>query len=234
MRPRPVQEVRIWAIQNRTGHARTRKPWLVRWVVDGEEFSRSFRTKAEADRRRSRLLIAQQDGERFDRRTREPESWAPAPSEMQVHLWARLWLAGEWQDWAPRTRRSAVEALSRFVPLVCDPKAAAAPAGLRAYLRRTLPPVGAVDAGGEHQRWLERSGLALGELDRELLADVERRLGVGDEGQALAASTAGRYRKVAHTCIRRAVELGRIPADPWPPTPTGRSRRKARRKENRR
>ena len=41
------------------------------------------------------------------------------------------------------------------------------------------------------------------------------------KGQALAASTAGRYRKVAHTCVRRAVELGRIPADQWPPTPTG-------------
>ena len=232
MRPRPIQDVRVWSIQNRTGHARTRKPWLVRWVVDREEFSRSFRTKAEADRLRSRLLVAQQDGERFDRRTGEPESWAPAASEMQVHAWARLWVAGEWADWAPRTRRSAVEALSRFLPLVCDPKAPTPPAGLRAYLREVLRPDAKCEPSDECERWLGRWGLSLGELNRELLADVERRLALGDKGQALAASTAGRYRKVSHTCIRRAVELGRIPADPWPPTPTGRSRRKARRKRS--
>ena len=135
MRKRPVQDVRVWAIQDRSAHARTRKPDLVRWMIDGEAFSRSYRTKAEADRLRSRLLVAQQDGERFDRRTGEPESWAPAASEIQVYIWARQWVAGEWQDWAPRTRRSGLEALCRFVPLVCDSKAPEPPAGLRAYLR---------------------------------------------------------------------------------------------------
>jgi integrase len=35
---------------------------------------------------------------------------------------------------------------------------------------------------------------------------------------------------VAHSCIRRAVELDRLGADPWPPAPRGRNRRKARRK----
>jgi integrase len=46
----------------------------------------------------------------------------------------------------------------------------------------------------------------------------------------LATATAWRYRKVAHSCIRRAVELEKIPSDPWPPAPKGRNRRKARRK----
>jgi hypothetical protein len=230
VRARPVQNVRIWSIQDRSSHARTRLPWLVRWVVDGEILSRSFRTKAQADRYRSRLLVAQQDGEWFDRRTGEPESWSPAASEMQLYAWARQWVAGEWQDWAPRTRTSAVEALCRFLPLVHDPKAPEPPAGMRAYLRVALSPAGGTDPDDESERWLGRWGLSLGELNRELLAEVERRLSIGDEGQALAASTAGRYRKVAHTCVRRAVELGRIPADPWPPAPKGRSRRKALRK----
>jgi len=232
VRPRPVQDVRIGNLQDRRRHERTRKPWLVRWTVDREPFSRSFRTKAEADRLRSRLLVAQQDGERFDRRTGEPESWTPAASELQVYAWARLWVAGEWHDWAPRTRTSAVEALCRFLPLVCDPKAPAPPGGLRAHLRRTLPPDATLDTGEECEHWLGRWGLTLGELNRELLADVERRLALGDKGQPLAASTAGRYRKVAHTCVKRAVELGRLSADPWPPSPTGRSRRKARRKRS--
>jgi len=75
-------------------------------------------------------------------------------------------------------------------------------------------------------------GPVLGELNREVLADVERRLSLGDKGQPLVVSTAGRYRKVAHSCIRRAVELDRLKADPWPPAPKGRSRRKARRKRS--
>jgi integrase len=43
----------------------------------------------------------------------------------------------------------------------------------------------------------------------------------------LAASTAARYRKVAKACIRRAVQLDLLTADPWPPAPSGRSRRNA-------
>jgi integrase len=138
-------------------------------------------------------------------------------------------VAEEWQDWAPRTRRSIVEALGRFLPLVSDPKAPEPPSGLRAHVQDALPP-DARSHDGESESWLSRLGLSLGELDRELLADVDRRLGLGDAGEPLAASTAGRYRKIARTCIRRAVELERLPSDPWPPTPKGRSRRKARRK----
>jgi hypothetical protein len=82
----------------------------------------------------------------------------------------------------------------------------------------------------EASRWLGKWGLSLGELNREVLADVERRLSLGDTDQPLAMSTAARYRKVAHSCIRRAVELDRLEADPWPPSPKGRNRRKARRK----
>jgi integrase len=77
---------------------------------------------------------------------------------------------------------------------------------------------------------VEPVGPDLGELNRELLADVERRLGIGDAGQALAPATAHRYRKNARASVRRAVELEQLPSDPWPPTPKGRSRRKARRK----
>ena len=75
--------------------------------------------------------------------------------------------------------------------------------------------------------WLDRSCLRLGQLNREVLAGVDSKLGVGDSGQPLAASTASRYRKVARTCIRRAVELDILEADPWPATRRGRSSRKA-------
>jgi integrase len=97
-----------------------------------------------------------------------------------------------------------------------------------------MPP-GGVEADGastDAEDWLRRWGLTLRALEQELLAKVDRQLGIGDAGQTLAASTASRYRKVARRCVRRAYELGRLPSDPWPPTPRGRSQRKARRKRS--
>jgi integrase len=64
-------------------------------------------------------------------------------------------------------------------------------------------------------------------LNRVILAQVDTKLGQGDTGQLLSPATAGRFRKVARACVRRAVELEIIPKDPWPPTPKGRSQRKA-------
>jgi hypothetical protein len=227
---RPVQDVRIWSIQNRTANSSAKSPWVVRWVVDGKAHSLSFRTRDLADRYRSRLRVAANDGEWFDRRTGEPESWRPPAEAQQVHLWARQWVLEQWHEWAPRTRRSNLEALCRFLPLVASHGAPAPPAGIRRYLREALRPDGCPDGTDESERWLAKWGLSLGELNREVLADVERRLSLGDSGQPLAMSTAGRYRKVAHSCIRRAVELDKLKADPWPPAPRGRNRRKARRK----
>jgi integrase len=200
------------------------------WSVAGKAHSLTFRTKELADRYRSRLLVAANDGEWFDRRTGEPESWRPPAEAMQVHAWAAQWVLEQWHEWAPRTRRSNVEALSRFLPLVVGHGAPSPPPGIRGYLREALRPDGSPDPLDESVRWLGKWGLSLGDLNREVLADVERRLSLGAKGQPLAMSTAGRYRKVAHSCIRRAVELDRLEADPWPPSPKGRNRRKARRK----
>jgi integrase len=225
-----VQDVRVWKIQDRSSSPRVTSAYIVRWVVDGKEHNKSFRIRAQADRYRSRLVVAVQDGEWFDRRTGEPASWRPPADAVQIHVWARRWVLEQWHEWAPRTRRSNVEALCRFLPLVVSGAAPSPPAGLRAYLRESLQPEGSVDGEDEVERWLVRWGLSLGELNREVLAEVERRLSLADSGRPLAVSTAGRYRKVSHACVRRAVELDQITADPWPPSPKGRNRRKARRK----
>jgi integrase len=229
MSRRPVQDVRFWSVQDRRGHQRTKKPYLVRWVVGGERFSESFLTRATADRYRSNLIVAHQRGEWFDPRTGEPDTWAPSTEAQQVHTWARRWVADEWQDWAPRTRTSIVESLARFIPLTVDPEAPPSPAGLRKHLTTTLPPDAEIP-DAETERWLNRWVLSIGALTKELLADVDRQLGLNSAGEPYAAATAGRYRKNAKACIRRAVELDQIPADPWPPTPKGRNSRKARRK----
>lgn len=215
----------MFGVQRRSTSDRHQRPWIVRWAIDGRQRSRAFRTKAEAERYRSVLINAQRIGEVFDVATGEPLSWLPAADDVKAHTWARRWLAEQWPEWQPRTRTSAVEALARFVPLLATP-VAAPPAQLRAHLLVSLPP-GPVDVDDPCEQWLERSCLALGQLSREVLADVEHRLVQGVGGRPLAASTAGRYRKTAKACLRRAVELEVLPFDPWPPSPRGRVQRKA-------
>jgi hypothetical protein len=214
----------VWSIQTRPAN---RLPYVVRCVVDGELHSKSFRTTDEADLRRSRLLIAQKDGERFSPRTGEPETWAPTGDQISTTAWARQWLMEEWHEWAPRTRHSQLEGLSRFLALTVDTKAPPPPPGLRKHLMQALPPTNPVELTSEHERWLARWGLSLGELNEETLADVDRQLGLADSGRTLAPNTARRYRGTARSCLRRAVELKKLPADPWPPVPKGRARRKA-------
>lgn len=65
------------------------------------------------------------------------------------------------------------------------------------------------------------------QLSRPILAAVDQALGRRDDGDPLGPATAGRFRKVSRSCIRRAVELGVLEVDPWPAAPRGRTKRKA-------
>lgn len=222
-----MQDVKIFAVQHRAASERTKRPWIVRWSIDGPQRSRSFRTKTEAERFRSLLFEAQRRGEAFDPERGEPLSWLPAPGDLPFHQWVRRWLGEQWPEWQPRTRKSAVEASTRLVPLVVRSSAAPPPSTLRPYLVATLVPGANVDPDDACERWLQRHCLPLSQLNRELLAGVEAQLAVGDAGQALAPSTAARFRKIARACIARAVELEILPFDPSPPASRGRRHRKA-------
>jgi hypothetical protein len=92
-------EVRVWDIQDRRSDTRFKRPWLVRWTVAGREFSRSNRTRAEADRFRGLLWAAVTQGEPFDQQTGRPLSWLPSADDIGVHVWARRWLLEQWHEW---------------------------------------------------------------------------------------------------------------------------------------
>lgn len=53
---RPVQQIKIYAIQTRHGTGRVKLPHIIRYTIDGRHRSKSFRTHAEADRYRSELM----------------------------------------------------------------------------------------------------------------------------------------------------------------------------------
>lgn len=96
--------------------------------------------------------------------------WLPLPDEVRAHEWARRWLAEQWNEWAPRTRTSANEALTRLVPLLVTPTAPSPPAKLRRHLMAWLRPDGA-DVDDEAAAWLDRWSLQLGQLARPVLAN---------------------------------------------------------------
>lgn len=217
----------MWELQDRRDRAGVTRPWVVRWKIDGSERSRAYATRSEADHVRSRLLTAHRDGELFDVGSGWPVSWLERVDERRLCEWVREWLAEQWPEWQPRTRRSAVEALSRFVPLVHLDGARPAPRDARVYLVDALVPDAVVDEGHPVERWMARWSPRLSELDREMLARAERALGVGIRTQRLAPSVSARYRKVAHSVVVRAVDLGLLESDPWPPPSRGRSSRKA-------
>jgi integrase len=221
-----VQQIDVFTIQDRRSHGKP-KPWVARWRVEGQQRSRAFRTRAEAERYRSLLVHAVTSGQRFDRATGEPASWSATVDDPTLHQWVRRWLAEQWPEWQPRTRTSVIEAIVRFVPLVVRLDAPPPPPPLRSYLRAALVPEHPVNAGHECEQWLERYSVKLGDLDKQLLARVEGQLAVADNGEPLGPATAGRFRKVARACIRRAVQLDFLDADPWPPAPLGRSARKS-------
>jgi integrase len=222
---RPMQEVKVYGVQDRRTTAQAKLPWVVRYTINGRHRGKSFRTRAEADRYRSLLLQAVQAGGRFNETTGEPESWQTPLREVRVHEWSRRWLAEQWQEWQPRTRVSATESLARFITIATE-SGAKAPEGLRVYLYTALAPGSEAARDAQHEKWMAKNSLTLGDLDRERIADIDRRLGLKLDGSPMAANTTNRIRIIARASVQSAIEAGAVAADAWPQRSKTRARRK--------
>ncbi|MEO6494356.1 MAG: site-specific integrase [Ilumatobacteraceae bacterium] len=220
-----MQVVKIYGVQDRRTTTQAKLPWVVRYTIDGRHRSKSFRTRIEADRYRGRLLQAVQDGSRFDESSGEPDTWQTPLGDLGVHEWARRWLAEHWAEWQPRTRTSATEALARFVTIAIR-AGAKPPDGLRVYLYTALAPGADTNLDVVLERWLAKNCLTLGELDRDRVADIDRKLALKMDGSQMAANTANRIRIVARACIQSAIAAGAVAADVWPQRSKSRARRK--------
>ena len=172
---RPSQFVKVYGVQDRRTTRQAKLPWVARYTIDGRHRSKSFRTRMEADRYRGSLLQSVQSGDRFDLVSGEPVSWQPALRDVGVHDWARRWLGEQWSEWQPRTRTSATEALARFITLAVEP-AAKPPDGLRVYLYSALAPGSESARDDRLEKWMSRHCLTLGDLDRDRIAGIDRKL----------------------------------------------------------
>jgi integrase len=73
---------------------------------------------------------------------------------------------------------------------------------------------------------MAKNCLPLGDLDRERIADIDRKLGLKLDGSQLAANTANRIRIIARASVQSAIDAGAVAADVWPQRSKTRARRK--------
>ncbi|MFF8481858.1 integrase [Streptomyces antibioticus] len=211
--------VRFWEIRERPGR---RKPFQIRWTVNGREKSESFITPALADSRRSKLMTAAREGEPFDEHTGLPASelrvikqrttWYDLAQEYIEHRWDRT---------PGNTRRTLADAFATITPALVQPGATYSD---RRVLRRALyswafnkkawqcePAEEWLDA----LAWMKRNSLpvsALAEADvlRRALDALCRKL----DGNAAAAKTARRKRAAFNEVLNTAVEKGYFTENP--------------------
>lgn len=170
-------------------------------------------------------MQAVQAGGLFDETTGEPESWQTPLRDVRVHEWSRRWLAEQWQEWQPRTRASATEALARFITIEVN-DGAKTPEDLRVHLYSALSPDSEDGRDAQHEKWMAKNCVPLSELDRERIADIDRRLGLQLDGSPMAANTTNRIRRVARASVQSVINAGAIAADAWPQRSKTRARRK--------
>lgn len=216
---RRPDKIQVYAIKARKDRAK--QPWIVRWKVNGKESSRSFPTKAAGEDFRARILVSARDGHRFDPSTGLPAEWTGSTDSFAEYCAA--WVERQWKTWAPRSRHSALEALVRAIPLMVPARAPEPPENIRSYLASYLAS-GPTSEDVKCDAWLRRWSLPLADLTAEVAARAHAELGIRDDGQPAAKTTADRYRITAHAVLLDAVAKEKLAKDPWPPPRKSRRR----------
>lgn len=113
---RPQKVVVRSVIQKRKSAKGNR--WVVRWTVDGKEFSRSSGTAAPAQDLQLELRSAVKRAEKFDAVTGEPISWKANATFLDASL---DFVKRKYGNWAPATRSSNIRALAIVVVAAATP-----------------------------------------------------------------------------------------------------------------
>lgn len=212
-------KVSVWKI---TVNQSTKKPtYLARWGVEGTPFSKSFKTKALADRFRAKLLRAVDKGEPFDTVTGLPDSLSQGQTALSLLELAVKYVDHRWAEASAKQRDSMTDALAVVVPALVKPvRGRPEPAVLRSALRSyLLPPPRRKRERPEEiaaaVRWVEKASLPVAELTEtsrvHALVDA---LGRKLDGKPAAAQTYRRRRAVAYNVLEYAVELEVLPSNP--------------------
>lgn len=215
-------DVRVWGVSRRAW-ASGATSYRVRWIVAGQTWHDSFKTRALADSFRAELLSVARQGEPFDVATGQPVSRlrTEAP-RLSWYAHACAYADMKWPHAAGKSRQGIAESLATVTPaLLATSKSRPSTASLRAVLygwsfnsrRRSEgpPPDELVRA----ERWISRNTRPVAELaDPTVLRPALDSLAVLLDGRPAAASTVSRKRAIFYNAVEYAVELGHLPANP--------------------
>ncbi|NGO09315.1 site-specific integrase [Streptomyces sp. HC44] len=211
-------KVSVWKL---TVNKTTKKPtYLVRWVVDGQAFSESYKTKALADRFRAKLLRAVDKGEPFDTVSGLPDSLRGGKAALSFLELVLKYIDARWAEASAKQRDSMTDSLATAVPVLVKPvRGRPTPEIVRRALRSyTLPPPRRERDRSEEiasaVRWIEKASLPVAELQEiarvhELIDGLGRKL----DGKPAATQTYRRRRAIVFNALEYAVELELLPSN---------------------
>jgi integrase len=213
-------------------------PFAVRWRLNGRGYWRSFATKRGnngADAFYSLLKVAAMNERDWSSETGLPSKWKKT-SELNVAQYCRLYIQEEWRRFSPSTRKSYVEALTSFIVNCARRGVKTLTSDCRGAISSWLTPTLTNAAVGTEQywewsgeplprniqNWLARNSPSIGDLDREVLYETDRRMRLCLDGNTLyAPTTQNRLITVAKTALSAAVKRGLIDSVPWPQRESG-------------
>jgi integrase len=200
---KPGPRIKVQKIQERVDRA---NPFYVRWTVDGvERGPRTFETRGLADKWRSRLVTAMEDGEKWDLHTGLPVSWNPIVS-MSVADFARHYWAERTAGLEPRTAAGWAESFSRFIVATMPARAPKIPG---TYLELAHW-VSGHQVDKKMVDWLSRWSAPVAELNRDALAKAHKKLLIDVYGAELGDAAIKRRFTHASALLDYAVETGAL------------------------
>jgi hypothetical protein len=206
-------------IFNLTKRADRKKPWTVKWRVDGKDGYRAFVHKTVAERFRSELDRAVRSGEVFDPVTKLPTSWQLADTP-NIALWCKRYMEKNLVSYAPRSRKTIGDDL---VPLIVRSVSEEAPA-LGADEFRSLFDwlAGKEELPSTVVAWLNKWSPKLHELDKSALNRLVDRLRLRvDMKTPLSTGTSTKRLVNVKMVLNKAVSEGVIAPLEWPPKKAG-------------
>ncbi|MFF4407240.1 tyrosine-type recombinase/integrase [Streptomyces sp. NPDC001404] len=213
--------VRFWDIRER---ANRRRPFEVRWTVNGREKSESFTTKGLAESRWSALMTAAREGEPFDESSGLPASELRALKQKTTwYMHARDYIDQKWDRTPGNSRRTLADALATVTPALMLPASASPDPRI---LRRALyswafnKRAWANEPSEEWRRaldWAEQCSLPVGALsDPIVLRSALDALTLKLDGGTAAAKTVLRKKATFSDALGYAVDKGYLIANPLP------------------
>lgn len=231
MARRPGPQVQIYEVATRPDK---RRPYIVPWKVGAAKTTRAFPTRGEANNFRNELIAAQKNGLKFSSESFLPVEWED--SERSVAQIAYLWFHSRYEDWAPRTRRSASEPTVDLIIALLSTKA---PANVRnldtvenmRLRQNTAAWLATQDAFDAIPPALVKYSLPLERVTRERCRAAEKLVLSRHAGGPKSPSTQQRYRATINALFNWAVENDYLQSNPWPRTK--RNTKKTRRNKQR-